>query len=99
MYPSIKTIEKGLKIERKVAQQIRRIMEGPSHIDGHTRLHRIDVLIGSYGVECIPHGHNLKSPTIYYCNKGDTYAITVLKVNGRFRIGCWGDIVERGKYD
>jgi hypothetical protein len=23
----------------------------------------------------------------------------VLKVNGTFRVGCWGDIVERGNYD
>lgn len=65
----------------------------------YSRLRAIDKVLKTYGVEHIEHGHNTKSPAIDYCNTGDTYDTTVLKVNGRFRVGSWGDIVERGNYD
>jgi hypothetical protein len=65
----------------------------------YSRMDAIDTILGTHGVERIDRGHNAKSPTIVYCNAGDTYDTTVLKVNGRFRVGCWGDIVERGQYD
>jgi hypothetical protein len=29
-----------------------------------------------------------------YVNRGDTYATTLMKVNGVYRVGCWGDVVE-----
>ena len=58
-----------------------------------------DELCETCGVEYIPHGHNAKSPAIEYCNSGDTYTTTLMFVNGRYRVGCWGDIVERGDYD
>lgn len=64
-----------------------------------TRMERIDEILGTFGVEYIPAGRNAKSPAFHYCNAGDTYATTILEVNGRFRIGCWGDIVERGNYE
>jgi hypothetical protein len=83
----------------EIAKQVRAIMAGPSRVNGQTRMQRIDAVISTYGVEYIAAGHNSKSPAITYCNAGDTYATTVLKVNGRFRVGCWGDIVERGNYD
>jgi hypothetical protein len=56
-------------------------------------------LLGTYGVEHIPHGKNKRSPSFEYCNAGDTYASTLLFVNGSYRVGSWGDIVERGNYD
>lgn len=31
----------------------------------------------------------------FYVNLGDTYDTTLLKVNGRYRIGSWGDVVEQ----
>lgn len=58
-----------------------------------------DEIMGTFGVEYIEHGRNAKSPVIEYCNAGDTYATTLLYVNGRYRVGCWGDIVERGNYE
>jgi len=61
-------------------------------------LGKISDVIGGCGMESIPAGHNTKSPAIHYVNMGDTYDTTVLWVNGKFRIGCWGDIVERGNY-
>lgn len=63
------------------------------------KLDAVDELIETHGVEYIPAGHNQKSPAISYCNAGDTYTTTLLHVNGSFRVGCWGDIVERGNYD
>ena len=56
-------------------------------------------VLGAHGVGYIARGHNAKSPAIEYCNAGDTYTSTLLFVNGRYRVGCWGDIVERGNYD
>ena len=55
--------------------------------------------LGTYGVESIDCGHNRNSPSIEYLNSGDTYETTVLYVRGQFRVGAWGDIVERGNYD
>ena len=58
-----------------------------------------DEIIGTYGVEYIEAGSNSQSPAIWYCNSGDTYTTTLLYVAGRgYRVGCWGDIVERGNY-
>ena len=63
------------------------------------RMAMADELCETCGVEYTPAGHNAKSPAIEYLNAGDTYAATLLYVNGSYRVGCWGDIVERGKYD
>lgn len=97
MYPSIKTLAAAFGRDKAIL--IRRIMVGEHKVNGESRLERIDAVLGTHGVEYIPAGHNLKSPAIYYCNTGDTYGTTVLRVNGTFRVGCWGDIVERGHYD
>lgn len=64
----------------------------------YSKMAAINKLLHTYGVEYVDAGHNRKFPAFVYCNAGDTYATTVLKVNGRFRVGCWGDIVERGNY-
>lgn len=59
-----------------------------------------DEILGTCGVEYIYAGHNAKSPAIEYCNTGDSYAWTLMYVSGKgYRVGCWGDIVERGNYD
>jgi hypothetical protein len=54
--------------------------------------------LGTFGVEYIARGTNQRSPAITYLNTGDSCDLTVLYVNGRFRVGTWGDIVERGSY-
>ena len=70
---------------------------------GDLRMHAIDAELETCGVEFIPAGHNFKSPAIDYCNTGDTYDTTILRVHDRnpvrYVIGCWGDFVERGNYD
>lgn len=65
----------------------------------YSRMAAIDKILNTHGVESVQAGHNRKSPAFVYCNAGDTYAVTILKVRGHFRIGTWGDIVERGNYD
>ena len=52
-----------------------------------------------HGVEYIEAGRGAKSPTIEYVNAGDPYITTLMWTRGRYCIGCWGDIVERGNYD
>lgn len=101
MYPSIKSLMLIKDVTREDAIAIRAIMAGPKgnrNWELKPRMQRIDEVLHTYGVEYTPAGTNRKSPAFYYCNTGDTYATTVLKVNGRFRVGCWGDIVERGNY-
>ena len=63
------------------------------------KLRALDVLLDGCGVEHIPAGRNAKSPAITYVNMGDTYTPTIVWVRGRYRVCCWGDIVERGNYD
>lgn len=55
----------------------------------------IDAVLRTYGVEYL--GRNKRTnDEVYYCNAGDTYATTVLFVGPHLRVGCWGDLVERG---
>jgi len=97
--PSIQTLMRIKDVSREDAVAIRAIMAGPGKEDGLTRMERIDQVLRTFGVEYIPAGKGRRSPAILYCNAGDTYDTTVLKINGRFSVGCWGDIVERGNYE
>lgn len=54
--------------------------------------------LGTFGVEHTPAGNNRRSPAFDYLNTGDSYELTLIFINGRFRVGCWGDLVERGSY-
>lgn len=105
MIPSVKTIMQlkyftGEPITRADAKRIRGIMEkahGNLYSTYGGGLQRIDAILKGCGVEYID--GNGDWPSISYVNMGDTYDTTVMFVNGRFRIGSWGDIVERGDYD
>jgi len=96
-YPSIKALLAAFPaLSVEDARSIRAAMENY----GRDRaMNIIDGFLGTYGVEYIPRGHNQKSPSITYCNTGETYDRTILYARGQFRIGSWGDIVERGNYD
>lgn len=60
------------------------------------RLHCLDALGASYGVESF----ELRNGTYCdYLNTGDTYTPTLLRVNGNYRVACWGDIAERNARD
>lgn len=110
MIPSVKTIMRlrygnQVPIAADDAQRIRHEMEyatSASYFSNNAMrnaLSRIDRILRGFGVEWIEPGNNARSPGIDYVNMGDTYETTVLLIKGRFRIGCWGDIVERGNYD
>lgn len=93
-YPSVKTLSTAFGPEK--GRAIRKVMLSGG-FDGD-KLARINDILGFYGVERIEQGRNQKSPAINYCNSGDTYRTTVMLIDGSFRVGCWGDIVERGNY-
>ena len=97
-YPRPSTIAETLDLDSRKADRIRAILvdecEGPT-----PKLETINEVLGMYGVEYISEGRNQKSPSIMYCNTGDPYNPTVMLIRGRFVLGCWGDIVERGNYD
>ena len=58
----------------------------------------VNRMLDGFGDEYIASGRNAKSPSIHYINLGDTYRTTLMFVRGRWVVGCWGDIVERGNY-
>ena len=62
------------------------------------KLEAINDLMDGCGVEYIAAGSNKRSPSIEYVNVGKTYLDTVLWTRGRYVVGSWGDIVERGNY-
>lgn len=84
------------------AKKIRQLLIQSRHLPyprPHVTMNKISDLMGGFGIESIPKGHNSRSPEILYVNMGDAYAETILYVNGRFQLGCWGNIVEQGNYD
>jgi hypothetical protein len=102
--PSIKTIQTRLNIDYAKAFRIRFLLESyqDRNPDGFARpiqtLSKISEELGFHGVETIDAGSNKNSPPIVYANSGDTYTNTVLWTPGKFIIGNWGSIVERGSY-
>lgn len=95
------------RVARTARAALRRLLDLPEYRHAHPSFAVRDAMLvaesqcetGTFGVEHIERGHNQRSPAIDYLNAGDTYSMTLLYVNGRFRVGCWGDIVERGNYD
>jgi hypothetical protein len=93
--PSIKTLVEGLKISKAQAAEIREAMERNKGLSIANRI------LNGFGIETIglPDGcfNNCQEPEvrIQYVNMGDTYNTTLLKVNGQYRVGDWGSIVER----
>lgn len=56
------------------------------------RLACLDALAGTHGVEVF---ETRRNGWCEYLNAGDTYAITLIRYRGRYRVACWGDIAER----
>jgi len=114
MMPTVKTISARIGCPAETARAIRRAMEtherGGAPFATDT-LERISAIMGAgaYGAESIPPGDGPRSPSIEYVNRGDTYDPTILYLDGvshggratgrgRWAVGAWGDIVERGRY-
>jgi len=73
------------------ADLLRRCYNPPRTCD--LRLACLDAICeGSCGVEAF----QLRDGSYCdYLNTGDTYNVTLLRVHGRYRVGCWGDVAER----
>jgi hypothetical protein len=103
MIPSVKTIV-AIGCSNETAGKIRTLIENfearyPLGTRPTKTLGKIGELLGHPEVCSIPRGKNAKSPSISYVNAGDTYSTTMMWVNGRFKVGNWGTIVERGNYN
>lgn len=63
------------------------------------RMTCLNALAGTYGVESfqLDNGDawSRDAASCEYLNAGDTYATTLLRVRGKYRVGCWGDIAEK----
>lgn len=59
------------------------------------RMTCLDALGHSYGVEAITLNTSRVGQVMYYLNTGDTYSPTLIYLNGRYTVACWGDMVER----
>ncbi len=62
-------------------------------------LSALDELLGMHGVEAFRDEDCLTQASLSYLNAGDAYADTILFFHdiGAFRLGCWGDAVEKNK--
>lgn len=99
--PSVKTIMGLKKSDRKTPitkDEVKRIRIAMENRKG---LKVANEILGGFGIETIglPDGcfDRCQTPdvSIYYVNMGDTYDTTLMRVNGVYRVGNWGDIVER----
>jgi hypothetical protein len=66
------------------------------------RLHVLDSIAETYGVEYIASKHDTfhEARGFDYLNTGDSYTPTIVRdcVTGNYKVSSWGDIVERGGY-
>lgn len=116
--PTPKTIADRLSVSIETARAVRRAIErhersGAPFVTGTMGTIGDILAAGGFdhsGPEFIRPGDGPRSPSIEYLNTGDTYAPTLLHLDGvtsggrstgrgRWAIGSWGDIVERGRYE
>ncbi len=90
---SIKSLMEIKDVTEDDAKMIRQLWHTDRHRD-RARL-AIDKILGTYGVEHLGYSKRTKHE-VYYCNGGDTYATTILFIGPHLRVGCLGDLVERG---
>jgi hypothetical protein len=87
--PSKKRMVEAFGVERGSA--LRLYFEKGRRNGMSYRLGAANVILEGYGVEYIEH----RGKGIHYVNMGDSYATTIMRVDGKLRIGDWGSIVER----
>ena len=111
--PTAKTISARLSVSIECARAVRRLMAQHELLRFRSVTPTMEAisatLPGCHGAEFIPPGR-ARSPSIEYVNTGDTYTPTILYIGGvaddgrptgrgRWSVGSWGAIVERGRYD
>jgi len=55
------------------------------------RMECLNALGDFHGVECF----ETSAGSCMYLNAGDTYALTLVRFKGAYRVKCWGDIAEK----
>ena len=69
--------------------RIRECYHAPSTSD--VRMHCLDALLETFGIEAF---QTRNGTWVEYLNTGETYAPTIIRMNGHYRIASWGDIAE-----
>jgi hypothetical protein len=69
--------------------RVRECYHAPSTSD--VRLHCLDALLETFGIEAF---QTRNGTWVEYLNTGDTYALTIVRMNGHYRIASWGNIAE-----
>lgn len=111
--PSVKTLERAFPTKGKVLRQLLQsstaVREHPAAIARDRecyhrpllhdlRMHALNAELEGFGVEYIERGRG-SSVSFDYVNMGETYQTTIIRfVDGRYRVGDWGSVVERGNY-
>ncbi len=96
-FPSVCTLMAALRLSEGQALRLRQAMRTGQGLAAYNRM-----CPDSCGVESIglPDGcfatcrESEVEVNTRYVNRGDTYAMTLMEVNGVYRGGCWGDVVE-----
>lgn len=72
------------------------------HTLSHLRMTALNAETECFGVEHCHHASadaHCVGACFDYCNTGDTYVTTIIRFeDGRYRVGDWGTVVERGNY-
>jgi uncharacterized protein with PhoU and TrkA domain len=93
----METVEEIAEASRAADSFVRACFNTPKR--GRVKLEAIDEIIRTCGVEYQSKGRTLRSPAFSYLNAGDTYTVTLVLVNGRYRVTTIGDILEHGNYE
>lgn len=72
------------------AARVAECYHSPSTPD--VRMHVLNDLLATHGAEVF---HTDRGEPVMYLNAGDTYAPTLVRFRGNYRVACWGDIAER----
>jgi len=114
-YPSVKTLERAFpgkgETLRKLLTDNDAVNAHPAAIAlvkrcynrptmSHMRMTALDAELETYGVEFVRGNGTRNTQSFEYCNTEETYATTIIRMqSGQYRVGNWGDIVERGNYE
>ncbi len=63
------------------------------------KLSMANEVMRGYGVEHVQGKGTYRTASFDYVNMGDPYVATLVYHHGRYKVCCWGDIVEKGNYD
>lgn len=109
--PSIKTLQTLPDVDANKARQLKHILTAPRSVletmpagaarvaecwnppaTSDLRMTCLDAELGTYGVEGF---HTSKGAPVLYLNTGETYAPTIVRIHGNYRVTSWGDVAER----